>query len=442
MSIGADGTIFIPLTGGTTFFEGEPCDSTPDPNNPGYTHPVNFANDSQGSFTDTRTLYLMAVKPDGSYTVQTIDGQTFSGPGWDGAPQYDVFLHRGVPDGQGGFILPIEQILYHTGGTNVSLPFSVLGFEPDLALGSDGTAYISARGVLGAVNSGAFSWTYQPQQGNLDISSVLEGGGIAVSNDQLGPFLLDTSGNPTSAGFPGPDVSLSSSWQDQWYALNVAGTNGGVSLLAFPALPDVASIWPDSEANPASQHAGSPISFRVNFTGNKTAGDNLSFVGADNECVKSVNGQEKLGLVDCTHASGYWLWNLEGNARVFDDASNWTVAVSTEDHYTGMYVGAQGELQPFSGGDALSPDGPNTEFLQQPAGQKSIFYIDGPGPKDQTEGGPIYSLTDVLNFRVVFTNSATHISRTFYYHVKFVVNSGRLDRVNSEASYGNIPLNF
>lgn len=259
MSIGADGTIYIPLTGGTTFFEGEPCDSTPDPNNPGYTYPVNFANNSQGSFTDTRTLYLMAVGADGSYTIQTIDSQTFSGPGWDGAPQYNVFLHRGAPDGQGGFVLPIEQILYHTGGTNVSLPFSVAGFDPDLALGSDGTTYISARGVLSAVNGGAVTWTYQPPQGNLNISSVLEGGGLAVSNDQLGPVLLDPAGNATSAGFPGSRISLASSWNDAWYADNLPGAGGGVSSLTLPASVDPDSFWLGPQGDSASSEMATPM---------------------------------------------------------------------------------------------------------------------------------------------------------------------------------------
>lgn len=262
MFVGAYGTIYIPLTGGTTYFDGEPCNSTPDPSNPGYTTVVTFANDSQGSFTDTRTLYLMAVNTDGSYSVQTIDNQTLTGPGWLGAPQYDVFLQRGAPDGQGGVFLPIEQTLYYTGGTNVSLPFPVPPGD-DLALGSDGTAYVRQwdpngsgyRNILSAVDNGTITWTYQASQGNLNVSSALDGGGIAVSNDELGLFVVDSTGTATSTGFTSSDISLTSSWQDQWYATNVPGTGGGVSLLALTTSADPDSFWP----NPSVSETAEPM---------------------------------------------------------------------------------------------------------------------------------------------------------------------------------------
>lgn len=273
MSIAADGTVYIPLTGGTTLFDGEPCDSTPDPNNPGYTHIVTFVDGSQGSYTDTRTLYLMAVKPDGSYTTQTVDTQSLTGPGWYASPQYSVFLQRGAPDGQGGIYLPIEQTLYHTGGSNVSLPFQVapgnevIPQSDDLVLGSDGTAYVrqwdpsgsGLRNIVSAVNGGAINWTYQAPDGNLHLASVLLGGGVAVSNDQLGPFLLEPTGNATSTGFPGSGISLSSSWNDGWYADNLPGSGGGVSLLTLPASVDPDSFWSGPEGDPGSSETATPM---------------------------------------------------------------------------------------------------------------------------------------------------------------------------------------
>jgi hypothetical protein len=259
MSVAADGTVYIPLTGGTTFFDGEPCNATPDPNNPGYTTVVNFVNRSQGSFTDSRTLYLMAMKPDGSYTIQTVDSQNLSGPGWFGSPQYEVFMQRPVPNGQGSVLLPIEQTLYNTSasGGNISLPFPVPPGN-DLVLGSDGTAYVREwdpngsgyRNIVTAVNTngGGVNWTYQASQGNLSIASVLSSGGVAVSNDRQGLSLLDPSG-----GASAPVVGfgfLGSSWEGQWYALGAPGSAGGVSALALPAVVDEASTWATPEGNP------------------------------------------------------------------------------------------------------------------------------------------------------------------------------------------------
>lgn len=266
MSIAADGTVYIPLTGSTWFFDGEPCDSTPDPNNPGYTTVVNYANGAQGSYTDSRSLYLMAVKPDGTYTVQTVDTQNSNGPGWFVASTYEVIYSRPVPDGGGGLYIPVERTLYHTGGTNVSLPFPVAPGD-DVAVGSDGTAYVrqwnypngSKKNILSAVNSGAISWTYQASQGNLDISSTLDSGGVAVSNDALGLFVLDSGGNATPTGFVGSYVSLTALWQDAWYALNVPGTKGGVAHVVLPQGVDDASPWADVEGSPASAHSQPPI---------------------------------------------------------------------------------------------------------------------------------------------------------------------------------------
>jgi hypothetical protein len=58
MSISSDGTLYIPLSGVSTVFDGMPCDSSPDLNNSGYTHAVDT---SAASWTATANLYLMAV---------------------------------------------------------------------------------------------------------------------------------------------------------------------------------------------------------------------------------------------------------------------------------------------------------------------------------------------------------------------------------------------
>jgi hypothetical protein len=223
-------------------------------------------------------------------------------------------------------------------------------------------------------------------------------------------------------------------------------TFGGASTPPDPTTvpePDLLPPWP--QVAMSGSRKALPISIRINFTGSKTPADSLKFGNAGNECT------ENLGLVDCTNQTGYWVWNLEGNARVFDDASNWKVAVSNEYRYSGLYVDSNNSLHPFSCSMTTPDDGPRQTYLQQPPGQKSIFYIDGPGPFYGTNPdkpclvgtGAVYSLNDVLNFRVQFTNTVTHFTRSVYYYVKIVVApGGRLDATHSAAGYGNLSLNF
>jgi hypothetical protein len=138
------------------------------------------------------------------------------------------------------------------------------------------------------------------------------------------------------------------------------------------------------------------MSVVIYFTGSKTSRDNLSFLKAQAVC------SETLGLKNCTASTGYWTWNLEGEANVYDDASNWTVLVTDQYHYTGNYRDSNNMPQPFKCSETNTNDGPQVSYLQQPAGQHLIFYIDGPGPFHginpsngcQLGSSPIDTMTD------------------------------------------------
>lgn len=186
------------------------------------------------------------------------------------------------------------------------------------------------------------------------------------------------------------------------------------------------------------------VTVTLKFTGNKSTGDNLSFLKAGNEC------SESLGAKDCTVGSspaGWWNWNLEGTGVASDDASNWTVVVSVQYHYNGLYRDSNNNLQPFSCSGSNPTDGPQADYLQQPGGQKTIFYIDGPGlfhgvnPSNQCQLGnsPVDSVTDVLNFQVTFTSKVSSDVSTTRYFVKIVVApGGKLDFTNTIAGPDNI----
>ncbi len=276
MSVGADGTVYIPITGGTTFFDGEPCDSSPDPTNPGYTHVVNFANGSQGTSDDTATLYLMVVKPDGSYTVQTAASRSITAPGWDGAPQYSVFMQRPVPDGQGGVFLPTEQTLYHTGGSggNVALPFTPL--SDGLVLGSDGTAFVTGfdandTGYVAAVdtNGGSVKWTASPGARPMP-STVTSDGSLAFRywspngsvqyvatvnpTGQVSPLFANPNGSDVGPVIP---ITYGSHLPSYWNlgAWNVSEGDGSLAAVVGNSSFIASSTWPESGGGTPRQHA-------------------------------------------------------------------------------------------------------------------------------------------------------------------------------------------
>jgi hypothetical protein len=96
---------------------------------------------------------------------------------------------------------------------------------------------------------------------------------------------------------------------------------------------------------------------------------------------------------------------------------------------------------------STSPDGPNTNWIQQNPGQKQIFYLDAPGPTthvrnsdacDSSGGAPVTSMIWWANFKVTFTNTISNNSRTIYFGIKLIVNQNRqLDTTNSMGKYGS-----
>jgi len=214
-------------------------------------------------------------------------------------------------------------------------------------------------------------------------------------------------------------------------------------------VPD--SEYPEPEGGPQAQNAALPISIRINFTGSKTTtpADNLMFSGATGA---SYTCSEALGLQDCTTITGYRLWDLEGNAHVYNDASKWTVAVTNENGYKGLYRDSNNTLQPFSCTQPVHPDGPLPAFVRQPAGQQSIFYIDAPGAywginpsSGQCAIGNSFvdSGKIIFNFQATFTSTMSSYHLTVYYYVKIAISpGGTTDFTNSQAGYGNLSRLF
>jgi hypothetical protein len=175
----------------------------------------------------------------------------------------------------------------------------------------------------------------------------------------------------------------------------------------------------------------------VHFTGAKTTGDSLTFPS-------SQTCSQNLGLLNCS-GPATWVWNVEIAAGVTDDASKWTTKQSYTGRQKGNWKDSQGILHAFDDPLNMPNDNPSSSFVQQPAGQTAIFWIDAPGHR-YTYGvnEPIDSLTQVENFTSTVcstVNTSACFSATWY--LKLVVKPGAvLDTTNSQAAFGSASTNF
>jgi len=174
-----------------------------------------------------------------------------------------------------------------------------------------------------------------------------------------------------------------------------------------------------------------------NFTGSKTQGDQLQFLADANEC------SESLGPIDCTSPT-WWHWNMEGTATVNNDASRWSISRQlVSDHRAGHYVNSAGSLIAFDDVPVTpGPDGPGPGFTQNNAGQKNLFWIDGPGNFKFFSGFTINDMTFVFNFTDTVQSLDSNVSCTANWHAKLRVDNAALNTAVSEGGPGFISTTF
>jgi len=201
ISISSDGNVYIPFTTNTESTDAEPCDSSSDPNFPGFPHLVG---PNDGSWSASANLQMMIIHPDGSFSTQQFDANAASGSGMNVGGAAGFFgMGRSISDGQGGALLTVSfpPTLYHVASGGVSkfgLPlFPDAPFGDDLfladsmLLGEDGTAYIVGSSseeapvdTVAAVDSstGAIKWTASPGL-HPKLSTVTSDGSLAFQYD-------------------------------------------------------------------------------------------------------------------------------------------------------------------------------------------------------------------------------------------------------------------
>jgi hypothetical protein len=378
-----------------------------------------------GPATYQGALSLLQVSSNGSITTSTVETDTS-----------DLSLSPGevIPDGNGGALVswgttssPSNVADISASGTTNSTLSSFRYPATQMVLGDSGSGLAYATDTISSIAAfnigGSSVWTYTPPSGyhSPQIIAATAGDVLSITTTSTtSPYSqtllsLSNTGTPTSAGVTG---IISGLLPDLSSLLGIA--NNSFAEFIGPEEPLAFSFFPLRGGNFQAQSAALPISIRINFTGSKTSSDNLMFSNAVNTC------SETLGLQDCTIFSGYRLWNLEGNARVYNDASQWTVAVTNEYAYKGYFLDGNNNLQRFSCSEPVHSDGPDPFAIQQPSGQQSIFYIDAPGPywgiipSNQCAIGTgfIDSETDILNFQVTYTSKLSSYHRTAYYFVK------------------------
>jgi len=251
--------------------------------------------------------------------------------------------------------------------------------------------------------------------------------------------------NPPSLTFSDPGITYTlSSYSDTQIVANITVPSGtpdedvtvGVTNNGYYGNGFVSgggAVSPTAAVS-ASVRSGSIPSIRitVKLIGNKSGDDYLSITGDPDEC------SNDLGLHNCP--AGWW-WGVEVKATVSDDASNWyeyqgftgREVLSYFDSSYNFHTVDQALDQPY--------DGPAFGFFQQPAGQKIIYYVDGPGASKVKDGSTLYSITVVRNFVSTFCTVTPLNSpcRTHKWFVKLVVNPGGiLDTRRSIAGLGAI----
>ena len=174
----------------------------------------------------------------------------------------------------------------------------------------------------------------------------------------------------------------------------------------------------------------------IKTSGQKSPANKLTFPS------KSTCSQD-LGLHDCA-ANKFWLWSVEIEGDVPDDATLWDISQSFTGKRKGVVKTTQGKSVAFDSPLNKPDDKPDSSFLQQNSGEKTLFWIDAPGHAYKLDSDDFDSVTQVQNFtsKICSKSNAKKCDELKWF-VKIVVNPGqKLDAKASKAGVGTEPTKF
>jgi hypothetical protein len=295
-----------------------------------------------------------------------------------------------------------------------------------------------------AVNSGGTLWKKAVASPPLFLTPIFAttGNGVVVTSTviaqngtlQLGRlYTLDSNG---SLIFDSADLGLLYSWSSTWYGLP---PRSNIVSLAFPGISLHSGSWPVHQGSPSPKSAAKFIT--VHFgPGTKSSADHVSFLQpGTHDCT------ENLGPIDCPSPDDAWHWNVEVQATVPDDVALWTAKQKGSGRQKGFWKDSNGNLHAFDSPISLPHDDPDPRATQQPAGAKTMFWIDGPGNfKSLGAGQPIDSMIEVINFtsRICSKSKPQNCASVNWFIKLVIIRGAQLDTVKSKAGLGTVSIQF
>jgi hypothetical protein len=235
--------------------------------------------------------------------------------------------------------------------------------------------------------------------------------------------------------------------------------SGVPSQITTPYVFSGLSPWPiwtgDSQAQRAAPRAALTVHFKCVDQSNPPVfclepGDNLSFV-VQTDKLSTLICQNLIGLFNCPSD---FVANVELVGTVNDDASKWTISQEVKGFTRGTWVLSTDltlTQHPFSLPTNKPDDAPGSDFVQQQAGQTSIYWLDSPGHVTWANRNPqdiVWTMRDGKNFvSQICSNVKPYPCVPVSWYVLLVVNVGpsglpALDFTQSTDQFGSIPLNF
>lgn len=230
------------------------------------------------SETDTLTLLKNGVP---YKTLATASAGTEPGP--------EVLLPPAsvIPDGNGGFLASFiqlqlsgnsstsETMIADTSGASAAIS-TISPYGNTMVLGDNGAAFVTDGNNVVSFNAATLqqNWTYTSTAGGaLSFVTTTAGGGVAISDSELGIIQLDSNGNPGT-----PNASLQGATALELGA-TVPGTqngsnlglwatvggNGEYSFVASLFLTAAPSPWIAPEADPTSDRSAAPVPKKISL---------------------------------------------------------------------------------------------------------------------------------------------------------------------------------
>jgi outer membrane protein assembly factor BamB len=171
-----------------------------------------FVSEENESNTEQQTLSLLKIAPGGGASIsplRTSSAAISSTPGGSSGPFTSTY--KVIPNSQGGILLswstdtlnPTNYVYYvsNVSADGGSADFTMPELVNDMVLGENGLVYGANFADVTAfdINSGVIQWTYRQPAAGLELVEPIMQAGLIVNVPNMGLVTLDSSGNPLAS---------------------------------------------------------------------------------------------------------------------------------------------------------------------------------------------------------------------------------------------------